>query len=144
VEQARLYDVPDPPVPIYVSAVGPKSMALAGKIGDGLVSFSEPASQPQLRHTFEEGASDPDPRNVQRRAEQDVPLEQAHRGWLVSEDPHAHAQSLQNLIDRGVTHIFVHSPQPDQDRVVRFYGEQVLPMLSTEAPVGLTSQNAAG
>jgi len=187
VEPARLYDVPDPPVPIYVSAVGPKSMALAGKIGDGLVSFSEQASQPQLRHTFEEGAraagkqpesmpvvvghfvvvgdrkeaerwaplyrflakgvryaSDPDPRDIQRRAEQDVPLEQAYSGWLVSEDPHAHAQSLQNLIDRGVTHIFVHSPQPDQDRVVRFYGEQVLPMLSKEAPAGLTSQNAAG
>jgi len=35
VEQARLYDVPSPPVPIYVAATGPKSMALAGKIGDG-------------------------------------------------------------------------------------------------------------
>src|SRR5438034_1361346 len=56
VEQARLYDVPSPPVPIYVAATGPKSMAMAGKIGDGLISFPEQASQPALRQAFEQGA----------------------------------------------------------------------------------------
>src|SRR5207237_4540638 len=56
VDQARLYDVPSPPVPIYVAASGPKSMALAGKIGDGLISFTEQTSQPALRQAFEQGA----------------------------------------------------------------------------------------
>src|SRR5258708_26291041 len=55
VEQARLYDVPRPPVPIYVAASGPKSLALAGNVGDGLVSFTEAVSQPELRQAFEQG-----------------------------------------------------------------------------------------
>jgi F420-dependent hydroxymycolic acid dehydrogenase len=177
VEQARLFDVPRPPVPIYVSATGSKSMALAGKIGDGLVTFPGPASQPELRQAFEQGAraagknpasmpilveqfvvvgtkqeaerwaplwrfgpkggsylNDPDPRSIQRRAEADIPLEQVYRPWLVGEDPEAHVQALQEAIESGVTHIFVHSPQPDQAKVISFYGEQVLPRLS-QAPL---------
>lgn len=74
---------------------------------------------------------DPDPRSIQRRAQQNVPLEQVYAQWPVSEDPDVHVQALQKLIDSGVTHIFIHSPQPDQARVISFYGEQVLPRLST-------------
>jgi len=177
VEQARLYDVPSPPVPIYVAASGPKSMAMAGKIGDGLISFTTQVSQPALRQPFEQGARaagkqpasmpilvvqfvvigdrqeaerwaplfrfspraasyhhDPDPRSIQRRAEQEVPLEQASSTWVVSEDPQVHLQALQQLIDGGVTHIMLQSPQQDQAKVITFYGEQVLPRLS-QAPV---------
>jgi TAT-translocated FGD2 family F420-dependent dehydrogenase len=177
VDQARLYDVPSQPVPIYVSATGPKSMALAGKIGDGLVSFTEAVRQPALRQAFEQGAraalkqpasmpilvgqfvvvgdrqeaerwaplwrflpraasylNDPDPRSIQRRAEHEVPPEQAYSTWVVSQDPQAHLQALQKLIDGGVTHIFLHSPQQDQAKVITFYGEQVLPRLS-QAPL---------
>jgi coenzyme F420-dependent glucose-6-phosphate dehydrogenase len=36
VEHARLYDPPQPPPPIVVSAFGPKAAELAGRIGDGL------------------------------------------------------------------------------------------------------------
>jgi TAT-translocated FGD2 family F420-dependent dehydrogenase len=172
VEQARLYDVPSPPVPIYVAASGPKSMALAGKIGDGLISFNEQVSQPEQRQAFEQGAraagkqpasmpilvvhwvvvgdresaerwapllrfspraasylNDPDPRSIQRRAEQEVPLEQAYSTWVVSQDPQAHLEALEKLIDGGVTHIFLQSPQQDQAKVITFYGEQVLPRL---------------
>src|ERR671927_1841663 len=35
VENARIYTLPDRPVPIYVSGFGAKSAALAGRIGDG-------------------------------------------------------------------------------------------------------------
>ncbi|MBP2471637.1 G6PDH family F420-dependent oxidoreductase [Crossiella equi] len=38
VRNARLYTLPDQPVPIYVSAFGPKAARLAGRIGDGFVS----------------------------------------------------------------------------------------------------------
>ncbi|WP_433262929.1 TIGR03557 family F420-dependent LLM class oxidoreductase [Actinosynnema sp. CS-041913] len=38
VENARIYTLPDQPVPIYVSAFGPKAATLAGRIGDGLCS----------------------------------------------------------------------------------------------------------
>jgi G6PDH family F420-dependent oxidoreductase len=38
VENARLYTLPDEPPSIYVAASGPSSAALAGLIGDGLIS----------------------------------------------------------------------------------------------------------
>jgi len=38
VQQARLYTVPDGPVPVYVSGFGPRATDLAARIGDGFVS----------------------------------------------------------------------------------------------------------
>ncbi len=38
VENARLYTLPERPPPVYVSGFGKKSVALAARIGDGLVS----------------------------------------------------------------------------------------------------------
>ncbi|HEY0639977.1 MAG TPA: TIGR03557 family F420-dependent LLM class oxidoreductase [Pseudonocardiaceae bacterium] len=40
VENARIYTLPDEPVPIYVSGFGPKATALAGRIGDGFCCTS--------------------------------------------------------------------------------------------------------
>ncbi|HZR80128.1 MAG TPA: TIGR03557 family F420-dependent LLM class oxidoreductase [Candidatus Binatia bacterium] len=40
VEEARLYTLPDAPPPIYVAASGKKSVDLAGRVGDGLISTS--------------------------------------------------------------------------------------------------------
>ena len=37
VEHARLYTLPDEPVPVYVSGFGPKAAQVAGRIGDGFV-----------------------------------------------------------------------------------------------------------
>ncbi|PWI42815.1 LLM class F420-dependent oxidoreductase [Streptomyces sp. ICBB 8177] len=39
VQNARLYTLPDEPVPIYVSGFGPQAAALAGRIGDGFVTM---------------------------------------------------------------------------------------------------------
>jgi G6PDH family F420-dependent oxidoreductase len=38
VENARIYTLPDAPIPVYLAASAPKSAGLAGKIGDGLIS----------------------------------------------------------------------------------------------------------
>ena len=38
VENARIYDVPDPLPPIHVAAGGPRAAELAGRIGDGLIT----------------------------------------------------------------------------------------------------------
>ena len=40
VDNARLYTLPDTPIPIHVSAFGPKAAELAGRIGDGLVAVT--------------------------------------------------------------------------------------------------------
>lgn len=52
----RLYDVPDRPPPIYVAAGGPKSMRLAGLLGDGLITDGRGALDPTLREAFRAGA----------------------------------------------------------------------------------------
>ena len=40
VENARIYDLPDEPPPIYVAASGDKAVELAGRVGDGLIALS--------------------------------------------------------------------------------------------------------
>ncbi|MFF3153231.1 LLM class F420-dependent oxidoreductase [Streptomyces sp. NPDC057910] len=44
VENARLYTVPDGPVPIDVSAFGPQAAEVAGRIGDGFITMTPDAS----------------------------------------------------------------------------------------------------
>jgi G6PDH family F420-dependent oxidoreductase len=48
VENARIYTLPEKPVPIYVSGFGPKSIKLAGRIGDGFVSTSPDAESVKM------------------------------------------------------------------------------------------------
>ena len=40
VENARIYDLPDAPLPVLVSGFGPKAVRLAARIGDGFVTTS--------------------------------------------------------------------------------------------------------
>lgn len=75
-----------------------------------------------------------DPIDIQRTAEREVPLESVYGKWPISADPAVHVQALQRLIDAGVTHIFVHSPQGDQARVIDFYGREVLPYVRRQEP----------
>jgi G6PDH family F420-dependent oxidoreductase len=44
VEDARVFDLPDTPVPIAVAASGSESAALAARLGDGLIA-TEPAAE---------------------------------------------------------------------------------------------------
>ena len=45
VENARVYTAPEDPIPVLVSAFGPKALALAAEIGDGWVTTSADADQ---------------------------------------------------------------------------------------------------
>lgn len=172
-DRARIYDLPEHSLPLYIAAGGPKSAHLAGASGDGWITDAKRALQPDLRRAFEEGASsagkdaasmpilaehmvvvgdeaaaqtgaelwrfmpksweryvtDPDPVSIRERAVREIPLREVYADWPVSTDPAVHIEALQKLIDGGVSHIFVHSPQADQQRVIQFYGERVLPQL---------------
>lgn len=44
VVDARLFDLPDRPVPIVVAAGGPQAAAIAGEVGDGLVAIAPESS----------------------------------------------------------------------------------------------------
>ena len=56
--KARLYTLPDQPVPIYISTMVPESAGFAGRFGDGLISVGgkEPDEYKQLLANFEDGA----------------------------------------------------------------------------------------
>lgn len=69
------------------------------------------------------------PREIQRRAEKEIPLEKTLEGWTISSDPAQHIQQLNQLFDSGATAITIHSAQADQQRVLDFYSKQVLPQL---------------
>lgn len=173
VEQARIYNLPSQPVPIYIAAEGPKSMHKAGMWGDELITDAKSATDAEMRKSFEEGAraagknpltmpilaehfvvvggereaepaaklwrfipkawtdyvDNPDPRDIQRRAEADVPLKEVTKNWVVSDDPDEHAAAIQKLLDGGVTHVFVHAGNVDQRNAINFYGREVLPRL---------------
>jgi len=171
---AKLYDIPEQPVPLYLAAEGPKAMHLAGKFGDGVISDSKTLMQPEMRQQFEAGAreagkdpqamtrhaeqfvivggeaerdaaarlwrflpkawteyvNDPDPRDIEKGALATITPEQTAETWVVSTDPQVHTGKLQALIDGGVTHIYVHPGNADQEHAIEFYGKEVLPHLS--------------
>ena len=62
VQEARLFSLPEHPPPIVVAASGPKSAALAGRIGDGLMNFSPDAD---VASTFASNGGDHRPRYLQ-------------------------------------------------------------------------------
>lgn len=173
VQHAKIYDLPEQPVPVYIAAEGPKAMRLAGKYGDGLITDAKSALMPKMREAFAAGAreagkdpaklpilaehfvvvggkaeaeeagkywrfipkawdefvNNPDPRDIQRRAEAEVSDEKLFENWVISEDPEEHAKEIQKLIDSGVTQVYIHSGQLDQQRVIAFFGKEVLPRL---------------
>jgi len=43
VDQARIYTLPDQPVPVYVSAFGPKALDVAARIADGFINTTDDA-----------------------------------------------------------------------------------------------------
>ena len=71
----------------------------------------------------------PDPAEIERQAQADLPLPKVYGEWTVSTDPQEHIKAIQKLFDSGVTIVNVHSGQPDQEKVIEFYGKEVLPKL---------------
>lgn len=94
VENARLYTLPDRPVPVMVAASGPSSAALAGRIGDGFVGTSPSRETVQA---FED-AGGKGPRYGQMTVcwgqDRDAALETAHRIWPNSGLPGELGQEL--------------------------------------------------
>lgn len=78
----------------------------------------------------------PDPAQIERQAQADLPLPQVYADWTVSTDPMAHVAAIRKLFDSGVSIVNVHSGQPDQQRVLDFYGKEVLPRLRGDTASG--------
>jgi TAT-translocated FGD2 family F420-dependent dehydrogenase len=68
-----------------------------------------------------------DPAEIERRAEDEIPLDQLVAEWPVGNDPGVHVKAIAELFDSGATIVNIHSGQPDQKKVIEFYGSEVLP-----------------
>jgi F420-dependent hydroxymycolic acid dehydrogenase len=70
-----------------------------------------------------------DPEIIQQRADAEIPLDKVYADWAIGADPEIHAKCLSDLFQSGATGVHIHSGQPDQKRVIEFYGKEVLPRL---------------
>jgi F420-dependent hydroxymycolic acid dehydrogenase len=74
-----------------------------------------------------------DPLTIEQRASAEIPLEKVYADWAVGTDPEVHVKCLSDLFNSGATEVHIHSGQPDQKRVIDFYGKEVLPRLRKAA-----------
>jgi F420-dependent hydroxymycolic acid dehydrogenase len=75
----------------------------------------------------------PDPATIEQRAQAELPLPKVFGDWTVSPTPDAHVQTIEKLFDSGVTIVNIHSGQADQQKVIEFYGREVLPRVRNQA-----------
>lgn len=82
VQEARIYTLPDQPVPIYVSGFGPQAAELAGRIGDG---FATAMPDADLVNVFREAGGSDKPVQAGTKVSWDRDpergLDVAHRLW---------------------------------------------------------------
>lgn len=95
VQEARIYTLPEQPVPIYVSAFGPQAAELAGRIGDGMCTTMPDAD---LIKTFRSAGGGDKPVQAGTKVSWDEDAEKgldaAHRLWPNEVLPGQLAQTL--------------------------------------------------
>ena len=60
-----------------------------------------------------------------------MPLIQVFAEWPISNYPAIHIAAIEKLFDSGVTIVNIHSGQPDQQKVIAFYQNSVLPKFAS-------------
>ncbi|MBO0793937.1 MAG: glucose-6-phosphate dehydrogenase (coenzyme-F420) [Ktedonobacteraceae bacterium] len=68
-----------------------------------------------------------DAREMEKKAESVA--DQAHRRWLVSNDPEEHLEQIRPYIELGFTHLVFHAPGDDQSRFIQLYAKEILPRI---------------
>ena len=95
VQEARIYTLPEQPVPIYVSGFGPQATELAGRIGDGYCTVSPDAD---LVRTFRDSGGGSKPvqagMKVSWDRDRERAIDTAHRLWANDLLPGQLAQTL--------------------------------------------------
>lgn len=95
VENARIYTLPEQPVPVYVSAFGPKAADVAGRIGDGMITTSPDTD---MITAFRESGGEGKPVSAGYKVcwgtDDDACIDAAHRLWATSGLPGEMSQIL--------------------------------------------------
>ncbi|MDX1994082.1 MAG: TIGR03557 family F420-dependent LLM class oxidoreductase [bacterium] len=164
VENARLYTLPEEPIPVMVAAAGKKAAELAGEIGDGLINTSpdrevveifEQAGMGEARPKYAQmtvccGADEAQARKTAHQiwpiagmkgellqelptpahfeqAVQMVREEDVAESVICGSDPQKHLAMIQQYIDAGYDHIYVHQVGADQEAFFSLYQQHILP-----------------
>jgi coenzyme F420-dependent glucose-6-phosphate dehydrogenase len=69
-----------------------------------------------------------DPVEMQRLADA-LPADRTASRFIVSDDAEEHVAAIQAYIDLGFTHLVFHAPGPDQERFLKLYSKEILPLL---------------
>jgi F420-dependent hydroxymycolic acid dehydrogenase len=80
-----------------------------------------------IRNAFKTYFNVRDPQSIQQRAGEELPLDQVYAKWPVSTDSHGQVKAVLDLFASGATIVNIHSGQANQQNVINFYGEQVIP-----------------
>jgi coenzyme F420-dependent glucose-6-phosphate dehydrogenase len=175
-ENATIYDRPEIPVPIFISAHGAIMAKFVGRTADGFICTSGKASafysetllpnlaqglananRPhdgiermiEMKVSFDTDASRAledtrfwaalaldqdaklsveDPLQMEQLAAA-LPIERIASRWIVSSDPHEQVERMRPYIGLGFNHLVFHAPGADQERFLRLYALDVLPLL---------------
>jgi coenzyme F420-dependent glucose-6-phosphate dehydrogenase len=69
-----------------------------------------------------------DPLQMERLSDA-LPVERTASRWIVSDDPEEQVERIRPYVELGFNHLVFHAPGPDQERFLRLYAGQVLPLL---------------
>ena len=150
VENARVYSLPDTPPPVLISALGPKAVSLAARIGDGYIStapdaealesyVSQGGKAAARKTAFELWPNTLVPGQLSQELALPSHFEQASE--LVTEDklaetipcgpdPERHLESFRQYIDAGFDEVYVSQIGDDQAGFFEFYRRELAPRLS--------------
>jgi len=145
-DAVRLDWPPVEPVPLWLGGVGPRSLALAGELGDGLI-LANALTPDDVRdavgaaraagagpgfdvHATLIAATGP---GAQERLDRELPLwgKPAGGGIGAAGDAEAIAAGVRALAAAGATAVAIQptADEPDVERFVRFLGQEVRPLL---------------
>jgi len=163
VENARLYTLPEALPPIHVAASGTESAAMAGKLGDGLISTSPDG---ETVTTFSASGGEGKPRYGQMTIcwaeDEQEAMQTAYKYWgytvlpgqmsqelalpayydagaelvtpedvakkvVCGNDVERYLKQIQQYVDAGFTHVYLHQVGPDQEGYIRFAERELLP-----------------
>lgn len=163
VENARIYSLPDEPLPLLVAVAGESSVELAARIGDGLIGTAPVAESVkqfrseggegkpaygQLHVCWAEGEEAakklalkqwpngaisgsyflelPLPAHFEEAAEA-LDTKDVGESIVCGPDPERHRAAIQEYVDAGYDHVYIHQVGPDQEGFFDFYEREVLP-----------------
>jgi alkanesulfonate monooxygenase SsuD/methylene tetrahydromethanopterin reductase-like flavin-dependent oxidoreductase (luciferase family) len=142
---------PTTPPPLMLGGAGPKSLALAARLGDGNL-LGTAMSEDEIRASCEivRAARGGEPHPVvatliaatgpgaQQRVDLEVPLwgKPAGQGFAVAGDSATIAASIHRLAAVGVTSVTIHptEDEPDLPGFLQFLGQEVRPLLQRVEP----------